>query len=164
MNIDTGKTSDIVIPEAPDAGQSHETRPFANTLFEWQYRDASNYKTSRTTVLKGELSEAERQEIHACLFEGTFFIPGQIGLADLQNSFQGCTSYWDPDADHIFHEINGLEPTDLPATDDMTAMDLLAAFRKAAQDGWDQEYTPSIKDEMTKNWEIHCAEQKAAGE
>lgn len=147
------------IPAAAPVEISAADRPAiclpCNTYVSWLYRDADNYKIGLDTVLQGTLNEEEKQEIRRCLEGDTYFIPGQIGLCDLQNKFNDGQSYWDPDRDHPWHELTALEDTDMNPTGTMTAADLLAAFRKVRQDGWDQGYTPPFYEEMNERWEAH---------
>ncbi|HBB67911.1 MAG: hypothetical protein A2X28_04030 [Elusimicrobia bacterium GWA2_56_46] len=56
-----------------------------NTLLEYLYRDASNYKQHGRVVLQGVISLSS---IRHLLFDKTYFIPSQVGLPDLQHKFQ----------------------------------------------------------------------------
>lgn len=127
--------------------------PETNTLISWMYRDASNYKACREQVLEGSLTSEEKDEIRNALEDGLYFVPGQIGLDDLQDDFGGCESYWDPDQDHVYHELTGLEDTGQEANRGLTARELLDAFRRAASKGWDPSHEPAFYGTMQKRWE-----------
>ena len=62
--------------------------PGPNTLIEYMYRDASNYKKTNVAVLKGRISLGQIGLIESSLNDGEFFIPGQVGLQDLQGEFE----------------------------------------------------------------------------
>ena len=51
--------------------------------FEYCYRDAANFKSFNTVVLRGFLSNAEQAEICNLMESGEFFIAEQIGLPPL---------------------------------------------------------------------------------
>ena len=123
-----------------------------NTRIEYTYRDASNYKASKKLVLMGPLSDNEIAEIQAELDEGAWFVPGQVGLEDLQDSFTGCLSWWDPEQDHVWHELETLERTDAKADTMMTARELLEAFRDVV---WDDRHEPDCYAEMLERYRAH---------
>lgn len=63
-----------------------------NTSFEYVYRDGDNYKVSGVAVFAGEIDLATRDMILRNAVEPEAdgygsFIPGQVGLPDLQNQF-----------------------------------------------------------------------------
>ena len=63
---------------------------------------------------------------------GGDFIPSQVGLTNLQERMIGFPS----EDDHVWHELapDGMEPTDEEPTIDLTAQELLHAFRRATWD------------------------------
>jgi hypothetical protein len=63
-----------------------------NTRFEYLYRDGANYKRSGFAVFAGEASLEIRDRIIRCAVDPEpdgygSFIPGQVGLPDLQDQF-----------------------------------------------------------------------------
>lgn len=104
-----------------------------NTRICYLYRDADNYKMTTEVVIKGMFTEAEVEEIFSLCDEGEYLIPHQVGLPE--NRFE----IWDDQSDHCWFELSedGFETTDDPWTEDVTAQELLSAFRKAAEEGWD---------------------------
>ncbi len=122
------------------------------TLFRYGYRDADNYKTNSKVVLAGGFTRLDVKVLFACADrEGdAYFIPGQVGLADLQDNFSGCESMWLDERDHPYHEIHAIEQCDEePAKDAMTMSDLVARFvAVAAEGGWDDNYKPAMYETM----------------
>ena len=72
-----------------------------NTRITYQYRDAANFKQRESVVFAGEITESERTAVLAHLDEGMWFVPWQVGLADLQARFGGLTA-----DDHAWHELD----------------------------------------------------------
>lgn len=113
-------------------------RVYSNTRIQYLYRDASNFKTQNEVVIKGQITRDQAKEILSCC-EGGEFIPEQIDWP-LERG-------WDiSEDDHCFAELedHSFEPTDSPATVDMTAEQVMEAFR-AAKGNWDAaRYAPEI--------------------
>lgn len=160
--------------------------PVKNTAIKYKYRDASNNKVAATVIFAGRLSTAQTEAFLASLSqdgsngEGDF-IPGQVGLKDLQNSFHDMPKAmlqsalenethppqierleagladidenpcrWDPDGDHVWHELDEIDFTDADPTDART-MEAFAAEVAAVE--WDPSYEPPFYDEMVKNYQ-----------
>lgn len=165
-----------------------------NTKILYQYRDADNYKVAGHVVVAGEMSEAQVGKIIDRLDSEApdvcvYFIPGQVGLPDLQAGFYKAEiamadamiaasdpsdpfvkmaqdlrermvetkPQWDPDRDHPWHELLTIEPTDEPATCNLSVEDLIRAFETAT---WDEGYLPPFHEEMLANFEAAQAERK----
>lgn len=72
------------------------------TLFNYQYRDASNYKVCGTAAFSGTISPDEQVEIEHALESREFFIAEQIGVPPLQHLLQ--RAFGGPNADdHCWH-------------------------------------------------------------
>lgn len=85
-----------------------------NTVLEYMYRDASNYKQHHSVVLRGRLSETEMKPY---LIDGMFLIPSSVGLPDLQERFRDQGFKYPNEDDHVWHEVVNLKPTnDTPTT------------------------------------------------
>ena len=78
-----------------------------NTLMHYLYRDSENNKVHTAVVLKGEITEQQKEKISACLENGSDFIPSQVGLLDnrfelsvdeLTQKFESAQNNWDEDA------------------------------------------------------------------
>lgn len=121
----------------------------------YQYRDGSNYKVSREVVLSGApryAAEIRRALMGLDLSDAPSLIPGQVGLPDLQDSFAGCSSRWDPEADHPWHELLSVELVEgyqgEPDGDFSEFSDQI--FQVAFLDGWDASYKPDFYPEMAR--------------
>ena len=112
------------------------SNPAANTKITYIYRDGNNYKTDGQTIFGGAISPADIDKIMSHLDEDGGFIPGQVGMADLQIQMAGG---WNDDSDHPFHEITAIELTGEPA--DNVAIDKLV--RLFSEVSWDQDHRPS---------------------
>lgn len=121
-----------------------------STVVSYMYRDASNYKTSSKIVLAGRITVDDERRYRSNLVDGGDFIPGQIGLSDLQDSFFGCDSYWDPDLDHPYHELTGIEPSEARPTVAMSAAEFVHLL---ATTSWDDTYLPPFHHEMRERFE-----------
>ena len=106
-----------------------------NTEVSYLYRDAHNYKNQTSVVVEGEV---QFSDIVPYLSEDKYFIPVQVGL-------EGLNGY-DAETDHPWHEIDpdDFELTRAKPTIDLTAAELVANFKKAHQDGWDEDYFNSM--------------------
>jgi hypothetical protein len=76
------------------------------SLFEYLYRDASNYKVYGSVLLTGHASAGDRARVEGKLTTDGFFIPEFVGLMPLQAQLEGFPS----GGDHIWHEYIGLRP------------------------------------------------------
>ncbi len=128
-----------------------------HTRLTYMYRDGSNNKTSKSVVFPGRLHYRDLKLIAACCDrqEGDhfYFIPGEVEMPDLQDSFAGCESEWDDDRDHPFHQISAVEMVSEPVDDDVLsetpAEDLSAMFLEVAKrGGWGSNYRPHFYEEM----------------
>jgi hypothetical protein len=80
-----------------------------NTIVEYMYRDASNYKTYETVIYEGELRSAEMVLVWAFLSEENHFLPGQVGMESLLGILGDGTITED---DHPWHELLSIESTE----------------------------------------------------
>ena len=92
-----------------------------NTLFEYLYRDASNYKTYNSVVLKGIMTEEDFTRIKSCCDSNEYFIPTQVGL------YANRDWDYDPSQDHPWFEITGFSSTKNKSPL-MTVSELVSAF------------------------------------
>ena len=68
-----------------------------NTLIEYMYRDANNYKQHERLIVVGKV---DIDAFNKALDNEGGFIPSQIGLEDLQERFADISQ----DSDHVWHE------------------------------------------------------------
>jgi hypothetical protein len=102
-------------------------------------------------AVPGEVDKRGADRLFDRLASGEGFVPGQIGLPDLQINFNEGMTFWDDERDHPFHEIDEVAPVDtLPAgtmvLNSMTARDLAEAA--AGILSWDAEYRPDFHGAM----------------
>lgn len=134
-----------------------------NTLLSYSYRDGSNNMTSRDVIIEGEITDAQRAVLIELLDRGVDvdtdgrigdFIPGQVGLPDLQDDFPSKGAW--TDNDHPWHMLETIRQTSLPADDDVPSLaevmaklsDLMATKASGAEHIWDEEYRPAFHAEM----------------
>ena len=99
-----------------------------NTLLEYLYRDASNYKQHGSVVLEGTIS---LKDIRHLLIEGEYFIPSQAGLPDLQHKFKEQGFEYPTEDDHAWHEIVLMRPTTKQATLPLDRKEFLFRLQKS---------------------------------
>jgi hypothetical protein len=119
----------------------------------YTYRDADNYKVSLQVAVPGELSDQDVNRLLVRLADGEGFVPGQIGLPDLQMNFNGGITYWDEERDHPFHEIDDITvveraPNGSMMLNSLTAADLLDKALGVIQ--WDEDYRPDFHGAMAE--------------
>lgn len=136
-----------------------------NTQLTYMYKDGNNYKTSRTVTFSGSPGgpSALRALILACDSSAgnASIIPGEVGLKDLQDSFTGCQSPWDPEQDHPWHEITDITPIDPSISEELDAEKDERSFQEFCQqlcsqailEGWDESYTPEFYPAMKQRFE-----------
>lgn len=79
-----------------------------NTLLEYLYRDASNFKQRGSVVVEGAIAV---KDIRHLLIDGEYFVPSQVGLPDLQHKFREQGFDFPAEDDHTWHEIVSMRPT-----------------------------------------------------
>ena len=143
-------------------------------LLRYQYRDASNYAVSREIRFDGEVSPDDVRLFLLMLDDSESkldFIPGCCGLPDLQDSFSGCQSMWDPERDHPFCSLTEFKRV---AADEESGADVEErSFAEFVADvhrhvcehsGWDQEYKPDFYPVMTQRYAQYVGAGAVAGE
>jgi hypothetical protein len=72
-------------------------------VFEYLYRDASNYKSSGSVLLGGTIDEGKVASLVSNFEDGVFFIPEAIGIPELRSKLY---EYGGPNSDdHEYHEF-----------------------------------------------------------
>ena len=87
---------------------NRETALSTVSIFEYFYRDASNYKVWGSALLEGEVTHAQVAQIRSSFEAEEFFIAEQLGLPPLYAelwAFSGGPS----DADHVWHSFHSLK-------------------------------------------------------
>ena len=99
-----------------------------NTLLEYLYRDASNYKQHGSVVLRGTIS---LKDIRHLLIDGEYFIPSPAGLPDLQPKFKDQGFEYPTGDDHEWHEVVSMRPTTKQATVPLHRKEFLARLQRS---------------------------------
>jgi hypothetical protein len=107
-----------------------------NTEFQYLYRDASNYKSHGSIVLRGACDDPLLlPRMKKALDAGTYFIPAQIDIPPID--FETTGEFPANDDDHPWHEFDAWEATDDEATDPRSPAEFVAAVERAGREGWD---------------------------
>lgn len=117
---------------------------FEYCIFEYQYRDASNYKARGQVLLHGRAKDADLKALRAKLESGEFFIPEQVGIQPLQPQlWAACACAPDVDLDHCWHEFEGLRDATAEDLAELTCLgnvgNLVEAFLDVRE--WDVTYS-----------------------
>lgn len=124
---------DGVVPDDADVSHYMHVTNIVNTRISYLYRDASNYKAYNEVIIKGKISPGQINQIMECLDDGEYFIPCQIGFPEIR------IGEVDPEVDHCWFELerSSFECTSEPETIEMTADELVQAFKEASGN-WDE--------------------------
>lgn len=79
------------------------------SIFEYLYRDASDYKSWGTLLLEGVATEADVADLITQFESGSYFIAEQLGIPPLYSelwAFSGGPT----DDDHVWHTFHALRP------------------------------------------------------
>jgi hypothetical protein len=142
----------------------------ANILFEYLYRDASNWKQYGqavfTNIGKIPLADIEAQ-IRATMHDGQWF---KAEMMDLETCF---FSGHDTDDDHPWHEFWEVSKTDLPTTDPRDIALFIQEMQKGSLRKWDESNLlchicgqPFTEGEWENRHDLHepdCPRTKTAG-
>lgn len=108
-----------------------------NTALTYQcHASAGGYERSTvaTVVFSGAPAPGEAEILVAALADGDALVPGQIGLADLQEPGEGP-----------WHQVLRITATDAPATDSRTFSQFAEAVaRLVLEHGWDEDHVPQL--------------------
>ncbi len=111
-------------------------------IFEYLYRDASNYKVWGTLRLEGVAIETDRQTLASKFESGELFIAEQLGIpalyADLWDFSSGPTE--DDHVWHTFHALRDVTPDDTNAEVFGSVDDLVARIESVRE--WNLELSP----------------------
>lgn len=102
-----------------------------NTAIEYLYRDGGNFKHTARIVLEGPMTDEDALMIRGKLDNGSYFIPSQVGLPDLQPYLLQFGPYTEDD--HVFHELLDAEKTDETPTCAVSTARLLESFRNVSR-------------------------------
>lgn len=108
----------------------------AISIFEYLYRDASNYKAWGAVLLEGQVTQNHIDRIKRCMESGEFFVADEVGLPSLREELfeysDGPTS-----EDHSWHEFHDFRAATADEVRDYskwgTVTKLVAAFEAACK-------------------------------
>ena len=114
-----------------------------NTIINFLYRDAANYKFWYQEIVKGEITEDQKKTIFSTLDQGEYFIPAAVGL-----NCGYAAGYAPCDDDHPWCELweDAFQLTNEPPTTELTTEELTAAFLNA-KPKW-EEYAAEVMQSM----------------
>ena len=111
-------------------------------IFEYLYRDASNYKVWGALLLEGVANETDLQVLTSKFESGELFIAEQVGVpalyADLWEFSDGPTE--DDHVWHTFHALRAVTPEDVIAKNFGSLADLVEKVKSVKE--WDLELSP----------------------
>lgn len=104
-----------------------------NTVFNYLYRDGSNYKQWGSVVFAGTVSDVLTQRFARSLESGEFFIADQLRVPEV---FPGTWPIYADD--HCWHEWAGFEATDASPDDPVsrTIEQFVGDAEQARARGW----------------------------
>ncbi len=110
------------------------------SIFEYCYRDASNYKAFDNLLLTGAATPGDVQELQDTLIEGEWFIAEQVGIPTLFHRLFAYSGGYPTIDDHEWHEFvrvreaTTTEIAELPTSGSVG--ELLSRFRIAKTSAW----------------------------
>lgn len=112
------------------------------TVFEYLYRDAGNFKAFGSVLLKGRVSDDNRDAIRSRLESGEYFIAEQVGVPPLYEQLYQWSN-GPTESDHCWHEFVGIRDVDSPTAGVKSVGDA-AKFvtRFAGVTGWEESLSP----------------------
>ena len=154
----SGDVKEIV--DSYEAG-CKELRAPSDILVCYQYRDADNYKVARGVCFRGgPFGSGTLQSMLFAMdrpFGPPMFIPGLVGLDDLQDSFEGGESQWDPERDSPWHEFLSIESIPVGRGQNYADGDFTEFVERVQMQGlisgWDESYRPSFYPVMAARYE-----------
>jgi hypothetical protein len=115
-----------------------------NTRIRYHYQDEANFEAKHEVILKGEISEEQTQLLKSHLYDEKYFIPGQVGLPDLQHILKD----WVDSSDHPGHTFIAISSTQRPPSqEDSCTIDEFVEIFLSAQ--WDKDYRPEEWEEVS---------------
>ena len=116
--------------------------PNACCIFEYLYRDASNYKVWGTLLLEGVANETDHQVLASKFESCELFIAEQLGIpalySDLWEFSNGPTE--DDHVWHTFHALRAVTPDDTSSEIFGSVADLVAKIKSVRE--WNLELSP----------------------
>lgn len=116
------------------------------SVFDYLYRDGSNYKAWGSLLLKGKATQTNINALLSCLENREFFIAEQVGIPPVYAELWECSGGPTED-DHVWHtflEIRPAKPDEANGIPWGTVSGLIKKFKSVQK--WDESLSP--------NWDI----------
>jgi hypothetical protein len=115
-------------------------------IFEYLYRDASNYKAWGAILLSGRPAPNDIEVLRACLESGDYFVAEQVGIPAVYKELWDLSGGPTSD-DHALHEFVALRA---PSEDEINSLplfgnlqSLLTVFQAVTK--WDYSLSPNFE-------------------
>ena len=112
------------------------------SIFDYLYRDASNYKSWGSLLLEGSATETELAQLRTKLNSEEFFIAEQIGIPALYAKLWEFSDVPTED-DHVWHTFHALrraEVEEITCVPWGSVSELIARFTSVNK--WDEQLSP----------------------
>lgn len=103
-----------------------------NTIFNYLYRDASNYKNWGSVTFQGEYTPEQEGRMKNAFDMREFFIADQVDVDEVFFTYGELSK----EDDHCWHEFDSLELTNEEATDERTFEEFVRDVEEASRLGW----------------------------
>ena len=113
---------------------SHDSSPSAtHVVFEYCYRDASNYRAHEWLLLAGAASPEAEEAIRCALIDRTWFVAEAVGVPTLYDRLQHPNG--PSDDDHGWHEFVRLRAATTAEVRELRVFESLSTFTERLGDG-----------------------------
>lgn len=115
-------------------------------MFEYLYRDASNYKAFGAILLSGHPTQEEIAALRACLDSGEYFVAEQVGIPAVYKELWDLSGGPTED-DHALHEFGEIR---VASKEEINALPLFGSFSNLlatfeAVKRWDYSLSPNFE-------------------
>lgn len=120
--------------------------PIECCIFEYQYRDASNYKAWGGILLSGVPSQNDIAALRACLESGEYFVAEQVGIPAVYKELWDLSGGPTSD-DHALHEFVALRVANEDERKSLPLFGALSSLLKTFQavTTWDYSLSPNFE-------------------
>ena len=113
-----------------------------SSIFEYLYRDASNYKSWGALLLEGTATDAEVTDFLGQFEAGSYFIAEQLGIAPLYSALWAISG-GPSDDDHVWHTFHALRAATAQDMETPVFGTLAELIQKInAVEAWDEALSP----------------------
>lgn len=101
----------------------------AHVVFNYLYRDASNYKSWGAVLLEDDVSDFDREELKR-LWTGKNFVARQLGVRDLRADMWKWSGGLPNEDDHEWHEVWDVSAATIEDVKELPSAGQLSVFLK----------------------------------